>query len=105
MIRPRADIVDADLDRIVLLDENDSRLTLTDDRLERVIIQENIALAIIDPVQAHLPKGVSMNNAESIRPVFTQLAGIAERTNCAIVLVGHVNKGSSTASDRLLGME
>ena len=103
MIRPRADIVAADTDRIVLLDEDDKSLTLTDERLERLIVQENIALAIIDPVQAHLPKGVSMNNAESIRPMFTHLAGVAERTNCSIVLVGHVNKGSSTSSDRLLG--
>ena len=44
-----------------------------------------------------------MNNAESIRPVFTHLSEVAERTNCAIVLVGHVNKGSSASSDRLLG--
>ena len=50
-----------------------------------------------------VPNGVSMNNAESIRPVFTHLAGVAERTNCAIVLVGHVNKGTSVSSDRLLG--
>jgi hypothetical protein len=103
MIRPRADIVGADTDRIVLLDEGEKRLTLTDDRLEKVIVQDDISLAIIDPLQAHLPHGVSMNNAESIRPVFTHLAGVAERTNCAIVLVGHVNKGNSASSDRLLG--
>jgi len=103
MIRPRADIVGADLDRIILLDEEEKRLTLTDDRLERVIVQDNVALAIIDPLQAHLPRGISMNNAESIRPVFTHLANVAERTNCAIVLVGHVNKGNSASSDRLLG--
>jgi len=101
MIRPRADIVGADLDKIVLFDENG--LSLADDRLERLIVQEKIALALIDPLQAHLPQGVSMNNAESIRPVFTHLAGVAERTNCAIVLIGHVNKGSSASSDRLLG--
>ena len=103
MIRPRADIVNADADRIILLDEEEKRLTLTDDRIESVIVQENIALAIIDPLQAHLPHGVSMNNAESIRPVFTYLAGVAERTNCAFLLVGHVNKGTSASSDRLLG--
>lgn len=103
MIRPRADIVNADANRIILLDEEDTRLTLTDDRMERVIVQENIVLAIIDPLQAHLPRGISMNNAESIRPVFTHLAGVAERTNCAILLVGHVNKGTNASSDRLLG--
>ena len=101
MIRPRADIVGADLDRIILL--NEEGLSLTDDRLERLIVQDKIALALIDPLQAHLPRGVSMNNAESIRPVFTHLSGVAERTNCAIVLVGHVNKGNSASSDRLLG--
>jgi len=103
MIRPRADIVGADLNRIILLDEEDARLTLTDGRIEQVIVQENIALAIIDPLQAHLPRGVSMKNAESIRPVFTHLARVAERTNCAILLVGHVNKGTGASSDRLLG--
>ena len=103
IIRPRADIVGADSNKIILLDEGETRLTLTDDRIERVIVQDKIALAIIDPLQAHLPRGVSMNNAESIRPVFTHLARVAERTNCAILLVGHVNKGTSASSDRLLG--
>ena len=103
MVRPRAEIVGADVSRIVMLPEGEEWLTLKDERLERLIVQENIAVAIIDPLQAHLPQRVSMNNAESIRPVFTHLAGVAERTNCSIILVGHVNKGSGTSSDRLLG--
>ena len=33
-----------------------------------------------------------MHRANEVRPAFHALAGIAQRTGCAIVLVGHMNK-------------
>lgn len=33
-----------------------------------------------------------MNRANEIRPVFRRLGSVAERTGCAIVIVGHMNK-------------
>ena len=45
-----------------------------------------------------------MNRANEIRPLFRHLSTIAERTGCAIVLIGHLNKSSGSQSDyRSLG--
>jgi hypothetical protein len=37
-----------------------------------------------------------MNCVDGIRPMMKQLAAVAERTDCAVVIVGHMNKNSGT---------
>ena len=54
---------------------------------------------IMDPIQAYLGANVDMNRANEIRPLFRHLSTIAERTGCAIVLIGHLNKLSGSQSD------
>jgi hypothetical protein len=49
-------------------------------------------------VQAFIGAEVDMNRANEVRPVFRKLGMIAERTGCAIVLIGHLNKSSGTQS-------
>lgn len=44
-----------------------------------------------------------MNSAESVRPAFTHLTAIAQKHNCAIILVGHFNKSKGNAQYRGLG--
>ena len=39
-----------------------------------------------------------MNNANEVRNVMAQLGRIAEKYDCAILLVGHMNKGSGNKS-------
>ena len=59
---------------------------------------------IMDPIQAYLGANVDMNRANEIRPLFRHLSTIAERTGCAIILIGHLNKSSGSQSDyRSLG--
>ncbi|MCQ5258530.1 AAA family ATPase, partial [Mediterraneibacter faecis] len=41
---------------------------------------------------------VDMNRANDVRPVFRKLGLIAEKTGCAIVLIGHLNKSCGTQS-------
>ena len=41
---------------------------------------------------------VDMNRANEVRPVFRKLGMIAEKTGCAIVQIGHLNKSSGTQS-------
>lgn len=53
---------------------------------------------IIDPVQAFIGADVDMNRANEVRPVFRKLGMIAEKTGCAIVLIGHLNRSSGTQS-------
>jgi RecA-family ATPase len=54
---------------------------------------------IMDPIQAYLGADVDMNRANEIRPIFRRLSEIAERTGCAIVLIGHLNKSAGTQSN------
>lgn len=49
---------------------------------------------ILDPIQAYLGGGTDMNRANEAREMTKNLGNIAERTGCAIVLIGHMNKGS-----------
>ena len=39
-----------------------------------------------------------MNRANEVRPVFRKLGMIADKTGCAIVLIGHLNKASGAQS-------
>ena len=32
-----------------------------------------------------------MNKANEVRPIFRRLAEVAERTGCAVILIGHLN--------------
>lgn len=47
---------------------------------------------IIDPLQAYLGAGIDMHRANEIRPIMHHLSNVAERTGCAIILIGHMNK-------------
>ena len=68
------------------------------DELEKAVRQNHVRLVIIDPVQAFIGADVDMNRANEVRPVFRKLGMIAEKTSCAIVLIGHLNKSSGTQS-------
>lgn len=37
-----------------------------------------------------------MHRANEIRPIFKNLSSVAERTGCAIVIIGHMNKAGGT---------
>ena len=71
---------------------------MSDDRIEKAVRQNRVRLVIIDPVQAFIGADVDMNRANEVRPVFRKLGMIAEKTGCAIVLIGHLNKSSGTQS-------
>ena len=71
---------------------------MSDDRIEKAVRQNRVRLVIIDPVQAFIGADVDMNRANEVCPVFRKLGMIAEKTGCAIVLIGHLNKSSGTQS-------
>ncbi|MDO4554395.1 MAG: AAA family ATPase [Lachnospiraceae bacterium] len=97
-IVPRLEMVGADLNHVLTIDDAGKALTLNDGRLEKAIRQNKAKLLILDPVQAFLGANVDMNRANEVRPIFRHLGEIAERTRCAIVLIGHLNKASGTQS-------
>lgn len=103
-IKPRLKACGAELERVRVINEEEQPLSMTDPRLEQAIIQNNVMLVIMDPIQAYVGANVDMNRANEIRPLFRYLHGIAERTGAAIVLIGHLNKNAGTqATYRGLG--
>ncbi len=101
-LRTRFASNNANLENIVFIDETNSPLSLTDKRLEDAIKQSNAKMVVIDPLQNYLPK-IDMHRANEVRPVFSHLARLAEKYNCAIILISHLNKGSGKALYRSLG--
>lgn len=97
-IRPRLEKAGADCSMIRVIDETDKELSMTDDRLEQAIIETGARLIILDPIQAYIGATVDMHRANEIRPVLKHLGIIAEKHNCAIILIGHMNKASGSKS-------
>lgn len=97
-IKPRLVKAGADCSMIRVIDETDKELSMTDDRLEQAIIEIGARLIILDPIQAYIGATVDMHRANEIRPVLKHLGIIAEKHNCAIILIGHMNKASGSKS-------
>ena len=97
-VKPRLIEAGADLDRVLVIDDSDVQLTLSDERIEKAIIENNAKLVIIDPIQAYLGADVDMNRANEVRPIFMRLGQVAQRTGCAILLIGHLNKAAGMQS-------
>ena len=101
-IKPRLEQLGADCDRVHIIDEEEQSLSLSDERIEQAIVKMGAKLFILDPLQAYLG-GADMHSANGVRPLMKQLAAVAERTECAIVIIGHLNKKGSKSQYRGLG--
>ena len=101
-IVPRLTRFGADPDRVHFIDEDEYALTLSDERIEAGIVKTGARLFIADPIQAFIGTS-NMNSANGVRPLMKQLAAVAERTGCAMLLVGHMNKKGGKAQYRGLG--
>ena len=97
-VKPRLIEAGADLDRVLVIDDSEVQLTLSDERIEKAIVENNARLVIIDPIQAYLGADVDMNRANEVRPIFMWLGQVAQRTGCAILLIGHLNKAAGMQS-------
>ena len=97
-VKPRLMEAEADLEKVLVIDDRDTPLTLADERIEKAIRENHARLVIIDPVQAFLGADVDMNRANEVRPIFRSLGDFAQDTGCAIVLIGHLNKAAGTQS-------
>ena len=51
-------------------------------------------MLILDPIQAYLGGGMDMNRANEARDMTKKLGALAEKHQCAIVLIGHMNKAA-----------
>ena len=97
-VKPRLMAANAKHERITVIDEGISELSFTDERLEQAIIETKAKMVILDPLQAYIGANVDMHRANEIRPVMKHLAEVAQKYECAVVLVGHLNKAMGMKS-------
>jgi len=103
-VKPRLEQAGADCTKILVIDDSEKSLTMADERLEKAIIQTKARVLILDPIQAYLGEGVDMNRANETRDMTKRLGILAEKTGCAIILIGHMNKaGGAKAAYRGIG--
>lgn len=102
-VKPRLIQAGADCRRVVVIDESEQELSLSDERIEQAITLTEAKLFVLDPLQAYIGAGVDMHRANEIRPVLKRISAIAEKTGCAVVVVGHLNKGTNKSQYRGLG--
>ncbi|HYE09406.1 MAG TPA: AAA family ATPase [Patescibacteria group bacterium] len=95
-VKPRLETAGADCSRILVIDDTEQSLTMQDSRLEQALEQTGAKLLILDPIQAYLGENVDINRANETRDVTKRLAALASKMGCAIVLIGHMNKGSNS---------
>lgn len=91
-LKPRLVSAGADCSQIAFIDESELGLTLNDRRIENAINETGARMLVFDPLQAYLGENSEINRSDGIRPVMRRLAAVAERTGCAIVAIGHMNK-------------
>lgn len=93
-VKPRLEDSGADCKRIMVIDDSEDSLSMNDVRIEAAIRTTGAKLLILDPLQAYLGDKVDINRANETRDITKRLGTIAEKTGCAVVLIGHMNKGS-----------
>lgn len=66
------------------------------ERIEQALAKTEAKLLLIDPLMAFL--GCDANGDQKVRRALTPLKAIADRTNCAVVMVRHLTKRGGTHS-------
>jgi len=102
-VKPRLLQSGANCERVIVIDESEKGLSLSDVRIEQAITETGAKLFILDPLQAYLGADVDMHRANEIRPVLKRIGAVAEKTGCAILVIGHLNKGTNKSQYRGLG--
>ncbi len=76
---------------------NDRPFSLSQDLevLETEIKRTNAVLVVLDPLTAVLGRRLDASRDQDVREVLTPLAQLAERTNCAILIIRHLGKVAS----------
>jgi archaellum biogenesis ATPase FlaH/DNA-binding transcriptional ArsR family regulator len=110
-IKPRVEAAAGDLSRVFLLNtveclnvkdlkninfyQRPFSLSRNLFELEQTIKQTKAILVVLDPLTAVLGHNIDSSRDQDIREIFTPLALLAERTNCTILIIRHLKKGTS----------
>lgn len=104
-IVPRLIKAGADMERVKNIDESEHPLSFEDQRIKEAIIQNNISVAVFDPLVTYLGSKPDMNKANETRAVMQKVVNVAKETGCTFVIIAHTNKQSieKSAMNRLSG--
>lgn len=105
-IRPRLDAADGNPREVHVLtefrycdDDGESRsrpVTLADlNDIESAVKRIGAVLVVVDVLMAYLPTRVDSHRDQDVRGVLSGLAALADRNECCILLLRHLNKSSS----------
>jgi hypothetical protein len=73
---------------------HDRPVQLPDDvaALREVIERQQVALVVLDPLMAYLGRGVNVASDPHVRRALHRLKRLAEETQCALLIIRHLNK-------------
>jgi hypothetical protein len=97
-VRPRLDAAGADAHRVHLLEDIDGKMiSLPTDvsRIEAIVRETGATLVAIDPLTAYIGQ-VDFHRDNEVRGALTPLAGLAQRTGAAVLVVRHLRKAAGT---------
>jgi hypothetical protein len=100
-LRPRVEAAQGDLTLVHAIVSRDLdgidpvQLPRDVDELELRVRDVNARLVVIDPVVAAIDVSLDAHKDQHVRSVLARLARMAVRTECAVALVGHLNKTPS----------
>ena len=94
-VKPRLLAAGAVCEKIAYILDEDEKLTLDDSRIEDTLVRTSARLIVFDPIQSFLPQDSDMQNIGRMRSLLKKLCIVAEKHRCAVVLIGHMNKGGA----------
>ena len=96
-VKPRLERCGADCRNVAFIDEEiHEGITLNDERLYEAIATFHPRMVVIDPIQAYISNSSDLQIAAKARKLVRRLSTWAEAFNCAVVLIGHMNKHEGT---------
>ena len=90
-IVPRFIRANGDRDRLLFISEKEMPISFADERIAEAIRLTNSRLLILDPLSSYIGN-CQINASNEVRPRFNCLIQTAKETNCAIVIINHLNK-------------
>jgi len=91
-LMPRLISAGADCARIAFIETASLDIDADCDMIEGHIRDMNARAIFLDPVQAFCGRKADLNRAVDVRRRMTNLAVIAERNNCAVIVIAHLTK-------------
>lgn len=96
-IKPRLEEFGANCNNVAFIDEErHSGLTLDDERIRDAIIEFKPWLVVLDPIQSYIESSSDLVMATKARRLMKHIGLWAATYDCAIVLIGHLNKNEGS---------